>query len=634
MITIKDIAKLSGVSITTVSKIVNNKADDISQETIDRVLDVVKKHNYHPYSKALKKPVSKTMSIVVLLRNMDYTNSLIEGILDYFNKNGYSMFLYNSSDDLNKERENISKIINKEFDGILWQPVSEESLSSKELLQEKTSNTIYMDALIDVEGINYYIDFSKLAYFCTEELIKLNHINIACLIKNMDSVRSKMTAEGFKNCLFDYNIPFKEEMIVNYDDFDYDKFKTNNITAILTSHFYIAKRIYEIFEINKVHIPSDISIISLYDDERNSIDINNISSIKIPKYDFGYFVGKEIVSLCENKEYKPSVFSFSPALESYCSLSAPYYSRLPKITVVGSINIDNIIYLDEFPTPGNTQIASECIQTVGGKALNQATGVRMLKKEVSIIGKLGKDNEATAVRKHLIDKGVDVSHLIFDEKVQTGKAYITINQLGESTIAVAKGANNTITSKDIRNEISAFDNVGVCLLQSEIPLDTLREAAKIAKERKAITIFKPATIKSLEDKYYKNIDIFVPNRNEALLLSNKKTIEEAADYFYNKGIKNIIITLDKDGTLLKNKDGIKYYKSEETNVIDATGGSDAFISALACQLIDSKDIDYAIKAANIASAYCISKFGVSNSMIDCDTLQRMIEQKNIGRTND
>ena len=49
MITIKEIAKLSGVSISTVSKIVNNKADDISQETIDRVLEIVKKHNYSPY---------------------------------------------------------------------------------------------------------------------------------------------------------------------------------------------------------------------------------------------------------------------------------------------------------------------------------------------------------------------------------------------------------------------------------------------------------------------------------------------------------------------------------------------------------------------------------------------------------
>ncbi len=627
MITIKDIAKLSGVSITTVSKIVNNKADDISQETIDKVLDIVKKHNYHPYSVARKKPVTKSLSIVVLLRNMDYTNSLIEGILDYFNKSGYSLFLYNSSNDLEIEKQNIHKITGKEFDGILWQPVNEKSLENKNLIEEKTNNIIYMDALLNVSGTNYYIDFTKLAYFCTEELTKANHTNIACVIKSKDSVRSKMAIEGFKSCLFNNNIPFNEEMIINYDEFDYDKFKLNNYTAIFTSHFYIAKKLYEMFEINKVHIPSDISIVSLYDDERNSIDINNISSVKIPKYDFGYFVGKEIVSLCEDKSYEKKYFNFSPTLESYCSISTPYYSRLPKITVVGSINIDNIIYLDAFPSSGNTEIASECISVVGGKALNQSTGVKMLKKEVSIIGKVGKDNEATMIRNHLINHGIDITHLIFDERVQTGKAYIAINKAGDSTITLAKGANNTISPEDIKNEEAAFDNAGICLLQSEVPLETIKAAAKIAKERKAITIFKPATIKTMEDEYYKNIDIFVPNRNEALLLSKKNTVEEAANYFYCKGIKNVIITLDKDGALLKNKDGIKYYETKQTNVIDATGGSDAFISALACQLIENKDLDYAIKVANIAAAYCISKFGVSNSMIDYETLQRILSQE-------
>ena len=629
MITIKDIAKLSGVSITTVSKIVNNKAEDISQETIDKVLDIVKKYNYHPYSIARKKPITKSLSIVILLRNMDYTNSLIEGILNYFNKSGYSMFLYNSNDNLETEAQNIHKIINKEFDGILWQPVNEKSLENKNLLEEKSENIICMDALLNINGINYYIDFTKLAYFCTEQLIKANHTNIACVIKSLDSVRSKMAIEGFKNCLFDNNILFNEEMIINYDNFDYDKFKINNYTAIFSSHFYISKRLYETFEINKVHIPSDLSIISLYDDERNSIDINNISSVKIPKYDFGYFIGKEIVTLCENKEYTVNYFKFRPILESYCSISAPYYSRLPKITVVGSINIDNIIYLDEFPNSGNTEIASECISVVGGKALNQSTGVKMLNKEVTIISKVGKDNEATIVRNHLINHGIDISHLIFDEKVQTGKAYITINHAGESTITLAKGANNKISPMDIENEITAFDNAGVCLLQSEIPLDTIKKAAKIAKERNAITIFKPAAIKTMEDECYENVDIFVPNRNEALLLSNKKTVEEAANFFYSKGIKDVIITLDKDGALLKNEEGIKYYKAEESNVVDATGGSDAFISALACQLIENKNIDYAIKVANIAAAYCIGKFGVSNSMIDYETLQRIISQKNI-----
>lgn len=221
---------------------------------------------------------------------------------------------------------------------------------------------------------------------------------------------------------------------------------------------------------------------------------------------------------------------------------------------------------------------------------------------------------------------VDISNLISTEKVQTGKAFITINATGESTITLAKGANNDVTPEDIKRVAKAFDNAGICLLQSEIPLPALKEAAKIAKKHKAITILKPAAIKSMEDEDYQNIDIFIPNRSESLLLSNKKTVEKAAEYFYAKGIKNVIITLDKDGALLKNEDGLKYYDANEVLVIDTTGGSDAFISALACQLIEGKDLDYAIKVANIAASYCVGKFGASNSLIDFETLERTINQ--------
>lgn len=629
MITLKEIAKLSGVSITTVSKIINNKAGDISQDTIDRVLEVVKKHNYRPYGVTRKETTSKSLTIAVLLRNMDYTNSLIEGLLEVLTDSGYSLLLYNSKDNIDLELQNIHKIHSKDIDGILWQPVSDKSLKNARILEETTSNIIYLDALLDVDGLNYFIDFRKLGYFATKELINRGHSNIACIIKNHDSVRSQLVIEGFRECLFNNNIPFKDDMIISYSEYNYENFKTNNYSALISSHFFVAKELYDNFRINEVDIPSDMSMISLYYDERNSVDINNISSIRIPKYDFGYFIGKRIVSLCEDKEYQDDEFSFEPELQSECSVSIPYYSRLPKITVVGSINIDNIIYLDEFPKSGNTEIASEVITMVGGKALNQAIGVSLLKKDVTIVGKVGKDNEAAIVRKQLTDNGVDISNLISTGEVETGKAFITINSTGESIITVAKGANSNLSVDDIKQVSRAFDNAGICLLQSEIPMPVINEAAKIAKKHNSITIFKPSTIRSMKDSDYKNIDIFVPNRNESLSLSGEKTVEKAADYFYSKGVDNVIITLDKDGALLKNKDGIKYFKTNEIRVIDATGGSDAFISALACQLLEGKDIEFAIKAANIAAGYCVSKFGASNSMIDYETLQRSINQSHI-----
>ena len=79
MISIKEIAKLSGVSIATVSKIINNKASDISQETIDRVLEIVKKYNYTPYGIARNSPQTKTLTIGLLVKKLK--NSFISPTL-------------------------------------------------------------------------------------------------------------------------------------------------------------------------------------------------------------------------------------------------------------------------------------------------------------------------------------------------------------------------------------------------------------------------------------------------------------------------------------------------------------------------------------------------------------------------
>lgn len=625
MITIKEIAKLSGVSIATVSKIVNNKASDISQDTINKVLDVVKKFNYSPYGTVRNDSSTKTFIIAVILRDMVSTSSIVKGLIDVFNDSGYSLILFSSNGSEEVEMQNINKALAKNVDGLLWQPLNENSLKKKEMFKALDLKVIYLDAILNIDDINYYIDYSKLGYFATEKLIEKGHTNLSCVIKNYESTRSQLVMNGFKKCLFDNCITYTDNMIIPFDEFDISLTKSMNITGFVSSHFGISLKICNSFLSNEIRIPEDISLISLCEDENDLSDIKDISCVKIPNYSFGEFIGKKIISLCEDKKYIKEEFDYSPEINCLNSISVPYYARLPKIVVVGSINIDNNIYLDNFPDAGQTKIASECISIVGGKALNQAIGVSLLKKDAVIIGKIGKDDEARTIRKSLGQYNLDTSYLITDDTVKTSKAFITINSKGESTIAVSKGANNYLSIQDIKNSAKAFYNAGICLLQSEIPLPVVKEAAAMAKKNNALTIMKPSTISKMSDDDYENIDIFVPNRKESLNLSKKKTVEEAAEYFYKKGIKNVIITLDKDGALLKNSNGIKRFKTNNVMVIDSTGGSDAFISALACQLIENKDIEYAIKAANIAGSYCVSKFGASNSMIDYETLERTIK---------
>ena len=626
MVSIKEIARLSNVSITTVSKIINNKADDISQETIDKVLKIVKEYNYTPYGLSRNSSAQKNFTIGLLLKKMYNTNLIINGLIQVLNQNGYTLMLLDSNDSMENEAKNLSRISHKNLDGLIWEPVCAESLANLSILKSCNTKLIYINSPIQ-QNNHYSIDYQKIGYFAVSALIEKNHTKIGCVIRK-GSHRSEEVVAGFKQCLFDNNIAFSPKMIFSLDEMPPDLLQTEAFTALISSHFAITQKLMVLLEQMNISIPYDLSLLSLRDDVREGLNTVDMSTIKIPHYEFGTYIGQKIISLCEEKETDTTQsFDFVPSIESFKSIDIPRDMRRPKITVVGSINMDNTIFLNQFPAPGITSYAREAVSLPGGKALNQAIGASMQKKEVTLIGKIGKDSAGSFICKTLADHGIETASLITDFRTETGKAFILVEKGGDSIITILEGANSSLTPGDITSRAKYFENTGICLLQTEIPIEAVREAARIAKACHATTILKPASIDAMADRDYENIDIFVPNQKESLRLSKKENVEDAAEYFLSKGIKTVIITLDKNGALLRTENTLKYYDAPAVDVIDATGGSDAFISTLGVKLLENAELDKAIQAATIAAGFCISKFGVSNSMIDNATLDSCMNQE-------
>ena len=95
--TIKEVAKQAGVSVSTVSKIINNKADNISPATIDRVLEVAKKNHYVPYGKIKNTLNSKGFTLAVMLRSVASSSNLLKGVISGAKTKGYAVLLFDSS---------------------------------------------------------------------------------------------------------------------------------------------------------------------------------------------------------------------------------------------------------------------------------------------------------------------------------------------------------------------------------------------------------------------------------------------------------------------------------------------------------------------------------------------------------
>ena len=624
--TIKEIAKLAGVSPSTVSKIINNKDENINIDTRNRVLSIVKEYNYKPYASAINASTSKTFLIGVLVKSTIRSASLVQGLLETLQKNGYRIILCNSMSSNETELKNIMALQSSNVDGVIWEPVNEKSLDYSHYFQNKNKPVQFINC--NFHESSYNIDFVNMGYMAAQTLLSYNHSKIGCLVKE-NSFRSLMALEGFKKCLFDHEISFSNDMILPKHPEEYCPYiLANEITGIITTHFSLALNFYETFYKLQYRIPNDLSLVSLRDEIRENISFPKISSIKTPYYEFGLYLGKEILRQCENDDSTPEKFKSDFALENTSSLDVPFPLKTPSIIVVGSINIDITLNVEDMPQSGKTISTNKSSVTPGGKGANQAMGVAKLEYPVSLIGKVGHDYEASIIYNSLQENHIDISGINRDGAAETGKAYIHVQNDGESTISILTGANHFLSPADIKKNERLFKNSCFCLLQTEIPFDTVVEAAKTARAYGSKTILKPAALNKITSELLTLTDIFIPNVKEAALLCPETdSLEGQADYFLQKGAGMVIITAGQAGCFVKTNGYMEHFPAVKFTPIDTTGAADAFISALAVYLATGYPIEKAIRIASYAAGFSITRQGVISSLIDRKSLEIYIKQQ-------
>ncbi|WP_313180081.1 PfkB family carbohydrate kinase [Lacrimispora sp.] len=623
--TIKEIAQLAGVSISTVSKIVNSKDKNISPETRDRVLKIVKDYHYTPYSTVKNNPEAKTFILGVLLKSIGKTSQLINGIISAAQKSGYSILIYDSTDSPENELKNITSLCKNHVDGVIWEPVNGDSLGDRHYFEEQGIEVCYVNSRED--PLSYSIDYSGMGYAAAEILIQYGHTKLGCLTKQ-NSLRSEMVLEGFKKCLFDHSISYNSSMNLPLESEDwYNGILTHTPTGIISTHYASALVLLEHLSKLRFHVPLDLSLISLRDDARENIAFPGISSIRIPYYEFGCFICSRLIEKCEKREEEFSPFHADFPLENTQSIDLPFASHGKKIVVVGSVNIDVTLNVDELPQPGRTVSTSRHSVIPGGKGANQAVGVAKLGNEVSLIGKVGSDYDSNLIYTCMEENQVDVQGLKRDAHMDTGKAYIHVQNDGESMITILTGANENLEPADITSYEKAFEHSGYCLLQTEVPETAIETAARLAKKYGAENILKPAAMKSIRPSLMKLIDIFVPNRKEAeLLCPDIADVEGKAVEFMRQGAKTVIITLGHSGCYLKDASFQGYLPASPFPPVDTTGAADAFIAALAAYLSFGYSMETSARIAAYAAGFCVSRQGVIPALIDRNSLETYINR--------
>lgn len=292
----------------------------------------------------------------------------------------------------------------------------------------------------------------------------------------------------------------------------------------------------------------------------------------------------------------------------------------PKICVVGTSNIDLIVYAPRLPKLGETVIGSNFQTSFGGKGANQAVMAAKLGGAVTIITKVGEDIFGQDTRKNFVETSVDTTYLYTTPDSFTGVAPIWVEETsGNNAIIVAAGANNLLLPADVEAASVALTTAQIVVCQWEIRSETVLTALRIAHDAGVTTIFNPAPVREeIPAEFYPHIDILCPNENETEQLTGMTvaTIDEAtaaAQTLLARGPRIIILTLGERGSLLVTAEGSQHIPAPTVRAVDTTGAGDAFVGSLAYYLAEGKPIAEAMHLANRVAAISVQAKGAQSS---------------------
>lgn len=292
---------------------------------------------------------------------------------------------------------------------------------------------------------------------------------------------------------------------------------------------------------------------------------------------------------------------------------------MSKITVIGSLVMDNVIRMERLPKDGETVMGNSFELCFGGKGANQCVAIARLGGDVEMVGMLGKDENGEKFKRLLVEEGIKSDNVFTSDDEPTAITQIHIDKNGQNTICLLPAANYAFGQAEIEKIDNVLKNTEFVVLQLEMRLDTVEEIIRRAKKYGAKVLLNPAPATRLKEEIFASVDYLTPNETELSVLTGMPTetdeeIAAAAKKLIDCGVKTVISTLGSRGAMLATEKGVEIIEGYKVKAIDTVAAGDSFNGAFVVATVEGKDLREAIKFANATGALSVQKRGAIASL--------------------
>jgi LacI family transcriptional regulator len=318
-ITIKDIARVAGVSHTTVSRALNDKSR-IRNETKEKILSVARELNYHPnfIARSLVMRRTKTLGLVITTISNPFYIELAQGIEVTARGLGYNIILCSTHRDLSAEKQYIDTLRSKGVDGIIFTSAHMEDPNIVALAEEafpivlvnrRTYHPMVKEK-VDYVGVDNIMG----GFLAVEHLIRLGHRRIGVIGGSQESSVGLERLEGGKKALKDYHLEQRDDYFLEGDFLKESGYRGGKRflqmgerpTAIFATNDYMALGAYQAIAEEGLRIPEDVALVGFNDIEFTGLKGIELTTIGQKKFEMGAIALKTLVEKIERGETKAS----------------------------------------------------------------------------------------------------------------------------------------------------------------------------------------------------------------------------------------------------------------------------------------------------------------------------------------